>query len=429
MGGADSSSGGGAGQPPSLAETARVLRVELLVEGSLARTGDSVRVTASLVRAPGLERVWERTWTRHVRELFTLQRELVAAIVSEVDPGDAPVVTTAAATRVRDPESHQAFLQGGYHQAHWKLPQAVASFERAVRLDPTHAAAQAGLARAYYFLAFFGQAPPSVALAGMRRAATAALEQDSLFGEAHGQLALVKMLQEWDWEGAERHFRRALQLSPGDAQIRHDYAHFLLGLGRRRESAEQAREAFTLDPVNPMLISCLGWHALFDGRYDDAHRHALEANALMPDQWAYVVLGWALLGQGKPDAALDAFRNARRLEPSAFTLAALGHAQAVTGRTAEARATLRELLALSERAYVSSYDVATVYAGLGERDETFRWLRRAAEERSMFIVHVGWDSRFDRVRDDARFTEITTSQLRLPSPQFATLTAEERRGQ
>src|SRR5918993_574457 len=202
--------------------------------------------------------------------------------------------------------------------------------------------------RSSYFLSFFGKVPPSVAVAAMRRAATAALEHDSTLAEAHGQMALVKMLQDWDWEGAERHFRRALELSPGQAQIRHDYAHFLLGQGRQRESVEQTRQALVLDPVNPMLISCLGWHNLFDGRYAEAREHAVEANVMMPDHWAYVVKGWALLGEGQRDSALMAMRAARRLDESAFTLAALGHVLAVVGRTAEARATVDSLLALSE---------------------------------------------------------------------------------
>jgi Flp pilus assembly protein TadD len=261
----------------------------------------------------------------------------------------------------------------------------------------------------------------------MRRAAVAALERDSLLAEAHGQMALVKMLQEWDWEGAERSFRRALEISPGNAQIRHDYAHFLLGQGRQTESMEQTREAVALDPANPMLISCLGWHSLFDGKYGDAVRHATEANAMMPDHWAHVVLGWALLGQGKADSALAAFREAHRLGGSAFTQAALGHGLAVTGHLKDARQVLAMLLQRVEQEYVSPYDIATVYAGLGDADGTFRWLRRAAEERSTFIVHLGWDSRFDRVRDDPRFAELLTQEMKLPLRRVVVGIPEERR--
>ena len=423
---------GGMGARRSLHEVVQRLRADVLLDGTLARTGDSVRVHASLIRASGLDEIWRQSYVRHVRDLFGLQRDLAAAVIATVVRDavgrDAARRTPAPADVVQpyDPEAHDAFVKGSYFQAHWKLPQAVEAFERAVRLDPAHAPAHSSLARAYYFLAFFGELPPSVALAGMRRSADAALAADSLSAEAHAQRALVKMLQDWDWAGAERDFQRALEISPDDAQIRHDYAHFLLGQGRRRESAEQARQAVAIDPVNPMLLSCLGWHSLFDGRYEQARRFATEANSLMPDHWAHVVLGWGFLGEGQRDSALVAFRRARALDESGFTVAALAHALAVTGHEPEARATLDTLLALADREYVSPYDVATVHAGLGEHDQAFRWLRRAADERSMFIVHVGWDSRFDRVRGDARFVDLTTRQLRLPTPQFAAVTAAER---
>jgi eukaryotic-like serine/threonine-protein kinase len=413
--------------PRSLPEIARELRVDALLQGEVAREGDTIRVSASLIRPEPRRIIWQTSQTRHVRELFALQRDLATAVAAAVTRGGAGLAASSA-PRAYDPAAHDAYLKASYYQALWKLPQAVEAFERAVQLDPQHAPAQAGLARAYYFLGFFGDIPPSVALAGMRRAATAALTQDADMAEAHAQLALVKMLQDWDWEGAEQHFSRALDISPGHAQIRHDYAHFLLGQGRQRESMEQTQEALALDPVNPMLISCLGWHSLFDARFEEAAQFAAEAHAMMPDHWAQVVLGWARLGMGERQPALLAFREAVRLKQSAFTLASLGHALAVAGQHAEAQKTLDQLLERMEREYVSPYDVATVHAGMGDRDGAFKWLRRAAEERSPFIVHVGWDSRFDLVRDDPRFADLTAREMRLPAPQFAVVRAVERRG-
>jgi serine/threonine-protein kinase len=410
----------------SLADIARELRVDALLQGTVAREGDTVRVTASLIRANPFQSIWERSYRRDVHEMMDVQRDLVRSVAVAATRRAAAGAEPPDSTRAYQPAAHDAYLKGSYFQAHSRLTQAVESFERAVQLDPSHAPAQASLARAYYFLGFFGDIPPPVALAGMRRAATAALELDPLMAEAHGQLALVKMVQDWDWQGAESHFRRALEISPGHAQIRHDYAHFLLGQGRQRESMEQAREAVSLDPVNPMLISCLGWHSLFDGHFDDAVRLAREALEMMPDHWAEVVLGWGLLGQGKNDEAVQAFRQALLLKESAFTQASLAHALAVTGRGSEARRTLELLLQRSEHGYVSPYDIATVYAGLDEPDAAFKWLRRAAEERSLFIVHVGWDSRFDRVRNDPRFADLTAREMRLPAPQFALLTSVDR---
>ena len=224
------------------------------------------------------------------------------------------------------------------------------------------------------------------------------------------------MLQEWDWAGAEKQFRRALELSPSNAQIHHDYAHFLLAQGRQRESLEETAQAVALDPANPMLTSCMGWHSLFDRRYEQALAYAAAANAMMPDQWAQVVRGWAFLGQGRPDSALLAFREAARLSKGGFATAALADGLAAAGHTAESKRVLAELLARAESEYISPYDIATIYAGLGEGDETFKWLRRAAEERSMFIVHLGWDSRFERVRDDERYRNLIENELKLRMP-------------
>jgi len=402
-----------AGPPKSLTEIARDLHADIVMQGSFARTGDSVRVSATLVEPETQRTVWTETYVRHARELFALQEELagtIVRIVGQSQDAQAPV------EHVQSPEAHALYLKGSYFQAHWNLPQAIASFQQAVALDPTDAPAQAGLSRAYYFQAFFGDVAPAIALTAMRQAATAALEQDSLLAEAHAQMALVSMLQEWDWDAAERHFRRALELSPDHAQIRHDYAHFLLAQGRHAESLAETARAVALDPANPMLTSCLGWHSLFDRQHDRAITYAAEANAMMPDSWAQVVRGWGLLGKGEGDAALDALREATHLSGSAFAVAALAYGLAVSGKTEEARAVLDELLRRMEDEYVSPYDIATVYAGLGDGDETFRWLRRAAEERSTFIVHLAWDDRFERWRGDDRYRSLVERELRLRIP-------------
>jgi tetratricopeptide (TPR) repeat protein len=236
------------------------------------------------------------------------------------------------------------------------------------------------------------------------------------------------MLHEWNWSAAERLFRRALELSPNDAQIHHDYAHFLLALGRREESLAETEQAVALDPANPMLLSCMGWHSLFDRQHAQAMEYASEANRMMPDFWAQVVRGWAYMGEAKPDSGVMALREAVRLTPSAFAAAALGHGLATSGHVAEARRILRELLARHEREYVSSYDIASIYAGLQERDEAFKWLRRAADERSTFLVHLGWDARFEGLRKDPRYHELLVERLALPAPRSTVALAPEASG-
>jgi tetratricopeptide (TPR) repeat protein len=374
-----------------------------------------VRVSATLYRAATQQKLWNDQYVRNVNDLFALQQDLKTAIVRVVTRNVGETGTRPAVEHVRNPAANEAYLKGVYFQAHWKLPEAIEAFQHAVEIDPSDARAQTGLSRAYYFLAFFGDIPPGIAFGKMRRAATAALAQDSLLGEAHGQMALVKMLQEWDWAGAEQEFRRALELSPSDAQIHHDYAHFLLAQGRQRESLDETAKAVGLDPANPMLTSCMGWHSLFNHQYKQAIQYAAEANAMMPAEWAQIVSGWALLGEGKADSAIAAFVEGTHLSKSAFAAAALANGLAVAGRTAEAKEVLAKLLARAQNEYVSPYDIATVYAGLGDRDETFKWLRRAADERSTFIMHLGWDSRFDKIRGDSRYRALIDQELKLGS--------------
>lgn len=404
---------GAMGPPKSVAEIGRELHADIILKGKLSRANDSIRISATLIKAATQEKIWSGEYVRDSRQLFTLQQDLRNDVARQVahDQGGRSVRSVQA--KAINPAANEAYLKGVYYQAHWKLPQAIESFERAVAIDSSDARAHAGLSRAYYFLAFFGDIPPGIAFGKMRRAATAALVHDSLLAEAHAQIALVRMLQEWDWRGAEQEFRRALELSPGDAQIHHDYAHFLLAMGRQRESLDETAKAVELDPANPMLISCMGWHSLFDHKYDQAIRFAVEANALMPAEWASIVRGWALLGEGRTDSALAAFAEGARLSKGSFATAALANGLAVAGRTAESKRVLDQLLTRERTQYVSPYDIATVYAGLGQRDEAFRWLRRAADERSTFIVHLGWDSRFNKIRDDPRYRSLIEQELKL----------------
>ncbi|HEX6644582.1 MAG TPA: tetratricopeptide repeat protein, partial [Gemmatimonadales bacterium] len=311
------------------------------------------------------------------------------------------------------PASQEAQLKGAYYAGHWRLPEAVAAFEAAIAADSANAAAHAGLARAHYFLAFFGEKAPAESFSRMRRAAEAALRHDPRSAEAHGLLAYVDMY-DWDWKGAEEHFREALALAPANAQVHHDRAHFLLALGRQEESKLETARALALDPANPMLTSCVGWHSLFDDSFEQAAEYARESQRMMPGFWGQVVLGWSFVGRGQHDSAVAALRTARELSKDLpFVRAALAHALARSGKSAEARTLLKGLLAESLRDYVSAYDIAVVYAGLGENAKAIEWLRKAIGERSVFVVHLAWDARLDPLRGDPAFGALV-AELGIP---------------
>jgi eukaryotic-like serine/threonine-protein kinase len=392
-------------------EVARELNVDAVVEASFTRDGRDIIITAGLVSGRDGRTLWRDTYRGAADSIFTLQRRVSAAVASEIGARLAMPVNQAAVKS----ESVEHYLRGASYAAQWRLEEALPSLQRAVEIDPTNAQAYAALARAHYFRAQFGEVAPQEAFSQMRRAAAAAIAQDRELGEAYGLMALVNTHFDYDWAGAEENFIRALKLSPSNAQVHHDYAHFLLAMGRGVESVESSRRAVQLDPSNAMLMSCLGWHNLFDDRYDEALRHAGEAQRMMPSVWALVVQGWAQTGLGEADAAIASMRDAVDLDPDlAFSRAALAHALARNGESSEARALLDQLLADERLGYVSAYDIALVYAGLGENDSAFEWIAKAVAERSSFVVHLTWDARLEPLRSDRRFTELV-QRLGIPS--------------
>ena len=400
-----------------LPELARGLKADGVIEASIVRSGSRVRISARLIRASDERELWADSYERELGDALSLQADVADAVAREI--GARVGGGSLPRPRAVKPEAQEAYVKGVYFAGQWRLQEAIAAFQQAVAIDPRHASAYAALARAYYFQAFFGQIAPAEAFSQMRRAATRALALDERSAEAHGLLALVATHYDWDWEGAERHFARALALSPSNAQVHHDYAHFLLAVGRQRESVAETTRALQLDPANPMLTSCVGWHSLFDSRYDDALRYAAESQRMMPSFWAQVISGWALLGKNHPDSAVAAMRRAVSLSGGLpFAEASLAHALARARHTAESRTLLDALLAKSLRGYVPAYDLAVVHAGLGNADEAFVWLRKALGERSMFLVHLNWDARLEPLRADPRFQAIVR-EMALPQRQPA----------
>ena len=393
-------------------EVARELKADVLIEAALMREGDNVRITAKLVRGRDDRNLWTGSYDGRIGELLDLQREMGFAVAREVG---ARLSLGAGSRPSAKPESQVAYLKGSSFAGQWRLEEAIASFQKAVAVDPTNAPAYAALARAYYFRAFFGEVAPLEAFSQMRRAAAAAIKQDSTLGEAYGVLALVNAHFDYDWTAAEENFASALRLNPSNAQVHHDFAHFLLAMGRGAESVEASRRAVELDPANPMLTGCLGWHNLFDQQFDRAIAQATEAQRLMPNFWALIVQGWGETGEMRYGDAVRSMREAVSLAPQLpFVRAALAQALARNGEKSEALKILNELLAQARAGYVPAYDIALMYASLGRTDAAFEWLAKALAERSMFVVHLSWDARLGHLRADPRFAELV-QRLGIPA--------------
>jgi TolB-like protein/Tfp pilus assembly protein PilF len=420
-------------------EIARELHVDLVVEGTILREGQRVRITAQLIRAQTDEHVWANSFERDLGGVLALQREVALGIAEEIGVKLAPWHTATDS----NPEAQEEYLRGIYAYGMGDMLPSAEALERAVMLDPHHALAYAALARSYYFIAFFGDRPPSEAFQRMEDAATKALEIDPTLASAHASLALVKLHRDWKWKDAEQHFRRAIELNPSDAEVHHDYAHFLLVMRRDRESVAETERAVALDPFNPMLNACLGWHRLFAGRYDQAIDVARRTLQLQPANfWARLNLGWAYEQKSMYPAAVKEFRQALQQKPLSMDMApqmkqmsmqpplsmqmsaaaarikasradlvvlaaaSLGHALGLAGDRPGARALLGQLLRQREHAYVSPYDIALLYVGLGEKDHALDWLQRAYQERSSLLVFALREPRLAPLHSEPRFATL-----------------------
>jgi serine/threonine-protein kinase len=398
---------------PKLRDIGRQLNADALIEASFRRSGDLVQVSSSLIRASDERRLWTHTYQRQIGNALELENDIASDIAEEI--GAKLVDNPAAKVASVKPEAQEAYLKGSYLAGQSRFKEAIGQFQVAVEKDPNHSAAYAALARAWYFRAFFGEVAPVEAFSQMERAAERALEHDPRSAEAHGLVALVNVHYRWDWVAAKKEFEQALALAPSNAQVHHDYAHFLLAVGQSRESAAETERARKLDPANPMLTTCTGWHNLFDKQFDTSLARANESQMMMPNFWAQIVSGWALLGKNRNDDAVAAMRKAVSLSDSLpFAEAALANALANAGKKQEAKQLLDGLLKRALSGYVSAYDIAIVYAGLGDNDQAIAWLQKAINERSMFVVHMTWDARLDGLRADPRFNGLV-KQLGAPT--------------
>src|SRR5437879_1464834 len=365
----------------SLPVIARELNADAVVEGSVQRSGDRVRVTAQLVRASDDRHLWANTFERDFPDVLALQDEVASAIAKQVEsrlggPRPAPPPNVQAVNI----EAYENYLRANYYFDNFDLQKSIEYYHQAIKLDPNYAPAYAHMAEAYSFLAFFGAVSPSEGWGKVKEAASLAVQKDERLPEGHGALALAKLHYDWDFAGAEQEFKRALELNPSNADIRHDYAHYLMAMGRVAESMDESKRAVALDPIGSTLTSCLCWHSFAARQYDDAVRLASQFLASEPDNaWEHTILGWTYEQKRLPGDAISQLQNAvDETHSRSFFLAALGHAYAAAGRRSDADHVLQTLFTRAKGSYVSAFDVATIYAGLGEKDKAFIWLDKAA---------------------------------------------------
>ena len=388
---------------------ARELEVDAIVEGTVLRVGRKVRITAQLIEATNDRHLWAESYERDLRHILALQADVAQAIAREIQVKLTPMDQARfSAVHAVEPAAYEAYLKGRYHwNGRHGLRKAIQCFEHAITLDPTYAAAYAGLADCFSALMAWGQVPPHESSVKAKRLAQKALAMDSTLAEAHTSLALVVMY-EYNFYAAEKEFERAIELNPRYATAHHLFGFYLGAMSRYEESVTELRRAVRLDPLSPLFKCFLGFVYLYARRYDqaiDEFRKALEVDSDLGP--ALSGLGWAYRCKLLHGTAIATLRKAVELRSAdTAALAWLGEAYAAAGHRQKAQKTLEQLNQLSKERYVSPYVIARVHAGLSETEEALRHLEAAYAQRAGWMVLLRVDPCFDDLRPTVRFQDL-----------------------
>lgn len=398
----------------SLAEIAHQLNVDGVIEGSVLRSGDRVRITAELVDTSTDRHVWARTYERKVGDVLTLQGEVARAIAGEIQARITPQESgRLARNRTVSPAALEAYLKGRFFWGEYteeSLTKSIEAYEQATRIDPAYAAAYAGLSESWTGLGWIGARPWDEVRAMAKEAATKALAIDDALSDAHAAVAVVS-LRDWDWKKAEEEDQKAIALNPGYPTAHLSYSNMLRYLGRAEESIAQARRAIELDPLAVLSNQVLADAYLSARRYDLAIAQCQAALELHPEESSlHHILGWAYVYQGKYENGVESITKSLALDGVDPDFSPdLAYINAVRGRKGEARKTLGRLLALAKQAPLDPGLIALIYAGLGQTQEALALLEQAYAQHSAMMTWIKVDARFDNIRQEPRFQSLMRS--------------------
>jgi TolB-like protein/DNA-binding winged helix-turn-helix (wHTH) protein/Flp pilus assembly protein TadD len=392
-------------------EIGRELNADYLVQGSVRRGSDRVRITVQLIQAQDQTDLWTESYDREFKDLLAVQDSVVESIASQIHIALSDEQKTRLANpRQSTPEAYEAYLKGRYY---WNkrtadgMQKAEHYFQQAVESDPTYAAAYSGLADCNSGLMWHGFKSPAEALPKAYAAARKAVEIDPQSAEAHASMGLV-LSHRWDWAGAEAEFRRALELDPQYANAHHWYGDYLSIKSRHDEALAEARRGLELDPLNLMISTWVGLRYYMAHNYSAAieqNRNSVELDTNFAA--AHLVLGEDYVQAGLHNEGLSELRKAASLSGgSPLYTAQVAVALAVAGRKDEALRIAHELETVSRERYVSPYGLAQIYAALNSDENTFKWLQAAYSDHSVWMGYLAVDPIFDRYRSDQRFQEL-----------------------
>jgi TolB-like protein/Flp pilus assembly protein TadD len=395
------------GKSYDIRQLGKKLNAQTVLEGSVRKTAGRLRVTAQLINVSNGHQLWSQVYDREPKEIFATQEEICQAIIKALriqigTPQDKPVKHTSL-------ESHNLYLKGRYFSKKRTddgNKKAIEFFMQAIALDPDDSLALAGLSDCYMLLGYSGAVPQADAVSKARSTVTKALQIDDTLAEAHTTLGLLLATYDWDWSGAEREFKRAIELSPHDPTAHHWYAHKLLApMGRLDEALAEIKQAEQLDPLSLIVNTVHADILLLRGDYDQSIEQCRRTIELDPNFLrVYWSLGAAYQQKGMHPQALAAFQKAAASTGgNPYTLGSLGLSYTQTGKFNEARKLLTSLANRANPEPSTEYSMALVHLGLGEREQALDLLGRAVRERRGPVIYLKVDPRFDGLRSDSKF--------------------------
>ena len=385
------------------------LNVRAVVTGRMRRHGDIITIQADLIDLENVAQLWGQHYDHKLSDVLLVQDDISRDIFENLR-------LKLNVEEKKQLEAYGLYLKG---RNAWNkrtgdaLLQAIDYFNQAIKIDPNYGAAYAGLADCYNMLVVYGRVEPKEGFPKAKEAAAKALEFDDSSAEAHSAMAFIKFRWDWDRSATEREFQTAIRLKPGYAPAHQWYSSYLVAVERFDEAIAEAKRTEELEPLSFVASSHLGWIYYLSGRNDEAIEQCKKILEMDPSSFpARRYLGLAYEAKGMYAEAIAEFQTGVKLSGSPLMLALLGHAYAASGKKAEAQQVLVDLQQLQDQRYVSSYTVAAIYAGLGDKEQALKWLEKAVEERDIWLMNLKVDPVFAKLRSERKFTDIL-AQIRL----------------
>jgi len=398
------------GSQKPMVQIAEELKVDAVVEGSVLRSGNRVRITAQLIDAHSDRHLWSESYERDLRDVLALQNEVADAIAQKIQARVIPQTGERSRPRPVNPAAYDAYLRGRYcwnERTDASLRNAADYFRRAITTDPSYAPAYSGLVDVLITRSHYQFDAPNQVLPEARHAALQAVQLDDASAETHTSLAIL-YVDMWDWNQAEREFQRAISLNPRYATAHHWFSDYLSAVGQHEQAIEEEKKALELEPLSPIINTWMGRRYYFARKYEKAFAAVQGALELDPNfEPGLAHLGLIAVQLKQYPEAIAAFSKAAQTSAQGrLYLALLSYGDASAGQNQSSRKIVEQLVKESRQQYVPSYVIAETYVALGDRQRALQWLNRAIDEHSDWMMYMGVDPALDPIRSDPHFSEL-----------------------